>query len=98
TDSTALSLHDALPISGQTVATLGDGPAVTLWKVLKSGQPAAYATIQDTTKRRPAAIALNPDGSVLAMAETNGQVNLWSTRSARRSEEHTSELQSRSDL
>jgi WD40 repeat protein len=69
--------------AGQTVATIGDGPAVTLWKVPRSGQPAAYATIPDITKRRPADIALNPDGSVLAVAETNGQVYLWSTRSAR---------------
>jgi WD40 repeat protein len=74
--------------AGQTVATIGDGSAVTLWKILKSGQPTAYATIRYTTKRqgkspgtRATDIALNPDGSVLAVAELNGQVQLWSTRS-----------------
>jgi WD40 repeat protein len=76
--------------AGQIAATTGDGSAVTLWKALKSGQPAAYATIPYPARHhgkslgtRAEDIALTPDGSVLAVAELNGQVQLWSTRSLR---------------
>jgi WD40 repeat protein len=71
--------------AGQITATIGDGSTVTLWKALKSGQPAAYATIRYVASpgTRAVGIALNPDGSVLAVGESNGQVQLWSTRSAR---------------
>src|SRR5206468_12287559 len=79
TESSALSLHDALPISPQR-------PAGVRWRT-RSCRP-----VISCRARRVSAVSIQPGSTALTWMLSCAQVN------AVRSEEHTSELQSRSDL
>src|SRR5206468_13014404 len=94
----SLSLHDALPIS---LLLLGDTPR---WRVLKWLFPNYHRplskNVQQRVRQQAATRKCTSEGEglfqhVYAVVTTNERYQL---RLDERSEEHTSELQSRSDL
>jgi WD40 repeat protein len=71
---------------GGTIATVGDGREITLWK---RDEDTSYATLPTPPSQavRAAArgsatpdMALSPDGSTLAVAPAGNQITLWNTR------------------
>src|SRR5690606_41983390 len=89
TDSYALSLHDALPIS----AALFRRAFASLFFLLN-----LVHTTQDFTAEDP---NFDADGAVRGLRTNRGIINICTQgvqRHAARSEEHTSELQSRENL
>src|SRR5206468_12394530 len=83
-----LSLHDALPISAECFPLTSAGAA--RWS---SSEPAAT-----TPSTSPSTAPMPPSSTRPSMVHRRNTTSPTSNASGFRSEEHTSELQSRSDL
>src|SRR5204862_7681657 len=95
--TSTLSLHDALPISGIGKSTLLIQAAAAL---AKAGHRAVYISGEEAVAQvrlRAERLGLGKAPVELA-AETSVEDIIATMREGKRSEEHTSELQSRRDL
>src|SRR5690606_40713313 len=89
TPTYTLSLHDALPISGENELAVGDRPALPPGTRRREVMQAAEGIIEQAVSR----LALGKDDQLTRPADFRGFEDHML-----RSEEHTSELQSRENL